>query len=190
MTASAQQTDHEPEPRLVRVRASKSSDYVNSTLHPNWSLDHRVEVALTLPAEAVAQSGGLQPTFRRLPPAGLRPAVLLRRLADDLALNGRPALRRWLQAAEAYYGPMPEDGAVEMVQLWHKHWDLLDCDERRESMLDLFAQWAHEDGVPLDNEDDEAEIAAAMERTTVEVSEGWEDDDEDLEFEEGVDDED
>jgi hypothetical protein len=181
MTASAQQVEPEPEARLVRVRATKSSDYINSTLHPNWSLENRVEVPVTLPAEAVEQSGGPRPTFRRRPPAGLRPAVLVRRLAGDLALNGKPALRRWLQAAEARYGPMPEDGAVEMVQLWHIHWDLLDHDERMESMDELFEQWAREDGVTIDKE----AVAAAAERMTAEAPEVGEH----LAFREGVDDE-
>src|SRR5215475_3908838 len=132
MTASAQQT--ESEHRRVRVHATKSSDYTNFTLHPNWSLDDAVEVPFTLPAEAVEESGGPRRTFSLRPPAGLRPAVLLHRLAGDLAKNGKPALGRWLQAAETRCGPMPEEGAVEMVQLWHVHWELLDHDERMEAM--------------------------------------------------------
>jgi len=183
MTASAQQT--ESEHRRVRVRATKSSDYTNFTLHPNWSLDDAVEVPFTLPAEAVEESGGPRPTFSLRSPAGLRPAVLLHRLASDLAANGKPALRRWLQAAETRCGPMPEESAVEMVQLWHVHWELLDHDERMEAMGKLFEQWDREDGV----EPEEEAIAAATERITAEVPEDWEDESEDVEFEEGVDDE-
>jgi hypothetical protein len=188
MTASAQQVEPEPEPRHVRVRATKSSDYADFVLYLSLTTsDHPEQVRLTLPAEAVVESEGPKPIFERHPALGLRPAVLLRRLAGDLALNGKPALGRWLQAAEACYGPMPEDGAVEMLQLWHVHWDLLDDDDRRAAGEELFEEYAREVGRDVA----EARIAAALEEMTAEFPEDWEDEDEDdIEFEEGVDDED
>src|SRR5215475_8934657 len=181
MTASVQDTEPESEPRLVRVRATKSSDYADFVLYLSLTTtDHPEQVRLTLPAEAVVESEGPKAIYERQPALGLRPAVLLRRLAGDLALNGKPALRRWLEAAEARHGPMPEDGAVEMLQLWHVHWDLLDDDDRRKAGEELIDEWAREVGRDVV----EARIAAALEEMTREFPEDWED----IEFEEGVDD--
>src|SRR5215475_10018014 len=195
MTASAQQTEPEPEPepetepRLVRVRASKTSDYFDFELQKAMTFAERpAQIRLTLPAEAVVESDGPKATYEHHPALGLRPATLLRRLAGDLAVNGKPALRRWLAAAEARYGPMPEDGAVEMLQLWHVHWDLLAADDRRKAANESFEEWAREVGRDVA----EAQIEATLDEMAREFPEDWEDEDEDededdIEFEEGVD---
>jgi hypothetical protein len=123
MAAPARHTPPDPEP--PPYVATRSGDYT--------------EVGLTLPADAVDEA------------RGVRLAVLLRRLADALDHDGHPALRQWLDAAEAKHGAIPDAGVDEVLEDWAVRLEYLEQEERFAAMDELIADMEREHG-PVNEE--------------------------------------
>jgi hypothetical protein len=93
-----------------------------------------------VPADAADDSG-----------EAIRLGTLLRHLAEAPAYEGQPALRQWLDAAEAKNGAIPDAGVGEILEDWAVRLEYLEQEERFAAMDELIADMEREHG-PVNEE--------------------------------------